>query len=141
MNEQQQQIVDTARSMIGARWRHRGRKAWAVDCIGIMVLSMESAGIKMRDRTDYGREPWNDGLQREMLEHFGEPVSDDWQAGDVAIVKWANMPAPSHVAIIADYPHGGLSLIHAHSSWGVAEHRLDEDWAAMIVEVYRPWAA
>lgn len=140
MNDQQRQIVDTARSLIGAKWRHRGRKPWAVDCIGIMVLSMEAAGIKMRDRTDYGREPWNDGLQREMQEHFGDRV-DDMQPGDVVLVQWPNMPAPSHVAIVADYHHGGLSLIHAHSNWGVAEHRLDDDWLKLITEVYRPWAA
>lgn len=105
--------------------------------MGVMVLSMEHAGIEMRDRTDYGREPWNAGLQRELKEHFGGPV-DDMQAGDVAVIQWRNMPGPSHVALIADYPHGGLSLIHAHSTWGVAEHRLDDDWLELIVEVYRP---
>lgn len=138
MTEKQRIIVDTARSLIGAKWRHRGRKTWAVDCIGIMVLSMQAAGIEMRDRTDYGREPWNDGLQREMRDHFGEPVTGEWQPGDVAVIKWPNMPGPSHVAIISNYAHGGLSLIHAHSEWGVAEHRLDDDWRNLIVEVYRP---
>jgi len=138
MTEKQQKILEKARSMIGAKWRHRGRKEWAVDCIGIMVLSMQHAGIEMRDRTNYGREPWNDGLQKEMEDHFGEAISGEWLPGDVVIMQWPNMPAPSHVAILGDYVHGGLSLIHAHSTWNVAEHRLDDKWRKLIVGVYRP---
>lgn len=133
-------IVDTARGFIGSRWRHRGRKPWAVDCIGVLVAAVEAGGIKMHDRTDYGREPWNDGLRQEMQRHFGRPV-DDMQPGDVVLVTWPNTPEPSHVGIVADYCHGGLSLIHAHSTWGVAEHRIDDYWRGVITEVYRPWAA
>lgn len=92
----------------------------------------------MRDRRDYGREPWKDGLQREMREHFGDPVSD-WQPGDVALLRFDNQPGPGHVGIIGDYLHGGLSLIHSYSLVAVCEHQLDANWRARIIEVYRPW--
>lgn len=130
--------VAHARSCVGTKWRHRGRKPWAVDCVGLLVLSVAAGGIVMRDRIDYGRDPWNEGLEREMQSHFGDPV-DDIRVGDVVLIRWKGKPAPSHVGIIGDYCHGGLSIIHAHNDFGVAEHRLDEGWRSMIVSAYRPW--
>lgn len=133
-----QLCVAHARAYVGTKWRHRGRKPWAIDCIGVLVLSVAAGGVMMRDRRDYGREPWNDGLQRELEEHFGAPV-EGMQPGDVVLIKWPEAPGPSHVGIIADYCHGGLSIVHAHNDFGVAEHRLDDKWLGMIVAAYRPW--
>ena len=33
-------VVAHARSMIGVPWRHQGRKPWAVDCLGLVELSL-----------------------------------------------------------------------------------------------------
>ena len=128
-----------ARSLLGTRWRHRGRTAHGIDCIGLVVLSVAAGGVRMQDRLDYGRTPWRDGLREEMQAHFGEPV-DDWQPGDVALMRWDHSPEPAHVGLLADYPHGGLSLIHSYSLVAVTEHRLDEMWRGRIVAVYRPWS-
>jgi len=130
--------ISHARSMINVKWRHRGRKPWAVDCLGLIALSLPVAGIEINDRVDYGRDPWNAGLQRELREHFGDPVTD-WKKGDIALMQWPNTQGPSHVGFIADYIHGGLSLIHSYSLQSVIEHRIDEKWMSLIVEVYRPW--
>lgn len=130
-------IVAEARKYIGVKWRHRGRKPWAVDCIGLVVLSVRAAGIEMRDRTDYGREPWKDGLRREMVDHFGAPVSA-WQPGDIAVMRWEQHTEPGHVGILTDYANGGLGLVHSFSRIAVTEHRLDEAWRSLILEVYRP---
>ncbi len=135
-----EQAVAEARSYKGVPWRHRGRSRRGIDCIGLVVLALAAGGFMMRDRTNYGREPWRDGLQREMREHFGEPVSD-WQPGDVALMRWDNTPEPSHVALIGAHPLGGLSLIHSysHATGGVCENGIDAVWQKRIVEVYRPW--
>lgn len=130
--------VAEARKHLGVKWRHRGRKPWAVDCIGLVVLAVAAGGIQMRDRLDYGREPWKDGLQRELAEHFGEPVTD-MQPGDVVLMKWEQNPEPAHVGIIGNHPDGGLSLIHSYSMTAVCEHGIDPIWLSRIVEVYRPW--
>ena len=127
-----------ARSLIGAEWRHRGRKPWAVDCIGVIVLSMQHVGYPVVDRTNYSRYPWNDGLQRELRDQFG-PVVTDLQVGDIVLMQWHNADGPCHVGFVADYVHGGLSIIHSYSSQAVIEHRLDDHWKSLIVEVYRPW--
>ena len=127
-----------ARSMIGVKWRHRGRKPWAVDCLGLIVLSLESVGYSVCDKSNYSREPWNDGLRKALHGHFGDPVSD-MKPGDIFLMQWPNSGGPCHVGFIADYIHGGLSVIHSYSMQSVIEHRLDEKWKSLIVEVYRPW--
>lgn len=133
-------FVDHARTLLGARWRHRGRKRWAVDCIGLLVLAGDAADLKwdvIRIEKRYGREPWDDRLRKELRLRFGEPVKD-WQLGDIALIRW-NQGEPSHVAIIGDHPDGGLSMIHAHNVHGVVEHSLTGRYLSSIVEVYRPW--
>lgn len=131
-------FVAAARSLKGARWRHRGRKPWAVDCLGLLVLAGREAGLRVSDETRYGREPWDDQLQAGLRAHCGEPVAE-WRAGDVALIRWRN-EEPSHVGILADHPKGGLSIIHAHNVRGVIEHRLTGSHVEKcIVEVYRPW--
>jgi len=138
MSDVVDRYIDFARSMIGAKWRHRGRKPWAVDCLGLVVLSLKSENIYIRDRTNYSRDPWNEGLRSELNEHYGDPVSE-WKKGDIALMKWDGMTEPSHVGFIGDYIHGGLSLIHSFSQTNVIEHRIDELWMSRIVECYRPW--
>lgn len=128
--------IAEARSFLGCKWRHRGRSRFGIDCIGLLVAAMEAGGHPMRDRRDYGREPWKDGLEKEMRDHFGEPVSDP-QPGDVVLMRWDDSKEPSHVGILSDGPNG-LRLIHAYSMICVTEHDLDAQWWARIMMVFRP---
>lgn len=138
-----EKVVEHARSMLGVRWRHQGRKPWAVDCAGLVVLSFGAAGWPETNRSpaNYGREPWDDMLRRTLVEFFGSPTSGEYQQGDVALYRFGKSQ-PSHVGIIANHPSGGLSLIHASNLEGVVEVSLTFDLASNIVEVYRPdWRA
>lgn len=139
MTPERRAMVDYARSLIGAKWRHRGRTPWAVDCIGIVVLSMQAAGAAVEDRQDYGRQPWMEGLQHGLQARFGAPMLlSQAQPGDIALFAWPGKE-PSHVGILADYAHGGLSVIHSMQLKNVAEHRLDDSWRRLLVEVYPTW--
>lgn len=131
-------FVAAARALIGTKWRHRGRKPWAVDCLGLLVLSAQAAGRQLQDESFYGRDPWDDRLRMRIREEFGAPVAENWRSGDVALIRWRGAE-PSHVAILADHPDGGLSMIHAHNLHGVVEHRLSGEYLAAVEEVYRPW--
>lgn len=132
-------FIEGARQLKGARWRHRGRKPWAVDCVGLVVLAGKHAGLNTGDESRYGREPWEDRLRDGLRDRFGGPVTD-WRAGDIALIRWRH-GEPSHLGIIADHPNGGLSLIHAHNLHGVVECSLSGPYRSCIVEVYRPWPA
>jgi hypothetical protein len=55
--------------------------------------------------------------------------------GDVVLMRFSNHP--QHLAIIGDYAHGGLSIIHAYApSRRVVEHALSDVWRALIVSAY-----
>lgn len=135
-----QAFITAARQLKGARWRHRGRQPWALDCVGLIVLAGKAAGACWKDQIGYGREPWEDRLRKACRENFGEPLAPDVPRlpGDVALFRWKKSE-PSHIAIIANHPDGGLSMIHAHNLHGVVECALSGEFARSVVEVYRPW--
>lgn len=126
-------FVQAARNLKGARWRHRGRKPWAVDCIGLVVLAARAAGLSLEDEM-YGRQHWNDRLRQGLRARFGDPVND-WLPGDIAVVHFRDR---DHVGILGDKPDG-LTLIHCLPDQGVLEHSIDERYRSLISEVFRPW--
>jgi hypothetical protein len=132
-------FVSEARKLKGARWRHRGRQPWAVDCVGLVVIAGTRSGMMLSDQIGYGREPWEDRLRKACRAHWGEPLpaTEPKRAGDIALLKWSKTE-PSHLAIIADHPDGGLSIIQAHNLHGVIECSLSGRYAECVVEVYRP---
>lgn len=134
-------MIEKARSLIGTKWRHLGRSDKGIDCLGLVILSLKAAGFEQKYDRKYGREPWKDGLRESLKDHFGEPIIgfENYKVGDIALLRWPNNEQPSHVGIIANYRYGGLSLIHSYSLISVTEHRIDNKWKNMIVEVYRPW--
>jgi hypothetical protein len=101
---------------------------------------MKAAGFEMRDRINYGREPWKDGLSIEMRAHFGTVV-DDMRPGDVVVMCADGQPEPGHVGLIANLGDR-LTLIHSYNACAsavVVEHGIDEHWLRRIVEIYRPF--
>jgi hypothetical protein len=136
-----EKFINAARRLKGARWRHRGRKPWAVDCVGLVVLAAKESGLGIRDTTSlYGREPWDDRLRQELRARFGDPVSET-EAGDITLIRWHH-GEPSHIAIVGDHPDGGLTLIHAHNLHGVVECSLSGNYLNCVIEAYRPqWSA
>lgn len=132
--------VVAARSYLGTRWRHRGRKPgqW-LDCLGMLACGFLEAGRPIQDRDDYGREPEKDQLRQALVAEFG-PALPKSQAreGDVALLRGHIYPL--HVGLITNF-RGGLGLLHA-SNWPgvgkVVEHALAGHWADRLIEVYRP---
>lgn len=134
-------FIASTRSMVGTRFKHRGRSPQGVDCVGLVALGLASVGREVQDRADYSRNPVNDGLREVCRAHFGDPV-DELQAGDVVLMAWYDdlrNPEPNHVAIAFDHPNGGLALVHAlRQNQRVIAHGLTDFHAERIVEVYRP---
>jgi len=71
-------VIQAARQMLGAKWRHEGRTRFGVDCIGLVLLSLVLAGWRPRDarsayRMVYPRVADDDTLQS-ILATEGEAV-------------------------------------------------------------------
>ena len=136
------EFAAAARARVGVKFRHQGRRATYLDCIGLMVVALADVGTVCDDRRAYGRDPQRDDLRTALRQHFGPPVAiapdlSAIQAGDIALMAWHLRP--QHVAVFADYAHGGLSLIHADAQFGeVVEHSFAAPWIDRVREVYRP---
>lgn len=132
-------FVEEARKLKGAKWRHRGRKPWAVDCVGLIAVAGRNSGLNTYDEKGYGREPWDDRLRKGCRARWGDPLPPEQaRPGDIAVIRWGR-GEPSHLAIVGDHPDGGLTLIHSHTLHGVIENSLSDYYKDVIVEVYRPW--
>lgn len=108
-----------------------------MDCVGLLILSAQRAGLDIEDEINYGREPWDDQLRRELVKRFGPPAPSPPHVGDVALIRW-HRGEPSHIALIGNHPDGGLTLIHAHSLHGVVECSLASPFLECVLESYRP---
>lgn len=122
-------LVTAARSVLGTPYRHQGRvagRSGGVDCIGVPVLVAWATGLRGREWnvTGYRRLPDGHSLLRQLRAEMGTEIpAQQVRPGDVIVLDWGQFP--HHVAIVGDYAHGGLSMIHADNVRGeVIEHRL-----------------
>jgi len=131
-------FIAEARSYLDVRFRHQGRSRHGVDCAGLLLVSMAAIGRPIVDLDAYGREPLGDGLRGMLVANLGEPIAKEtMQPGDVALMRFRG--EPSHVGLLTAYPYGGLALLHTFAQVKkVVEHRLDEEWAGYVIEVFRP---
>lgn len=134
-----QDIVALARETIGTPYQHQGRVGGlALDCAGVPVHVAKRLGIPLTDWTRYGRLPVPNEMRAALDAHLVRVSKRDMRAGDVAWLRFQQ--EPQHLGIVADYPLGGLSLIHAYNRAGlsrVVEHRIDTAWLARVVAVWR----
>lgn len=133
------QIVAIARSTIGTPWVHQQRiSGLALDCAGVPVYVASRIGIPFEDVTGYGRLPMPNEMRVALDRNLIRVAKRNMQIGDVAWIRFE--AEPQHFAILGDYVHGGFSIIHAYNGAGlnrVVEHRLDDQWLARIVGVWR----
>lgn len=140
-------LYESARKYLGVKWKHLGRSSRGLDCAGLPIVAYKDLGIELDAPTRYGRDPFQDGLIKAVIEATGEPVwkgdkgrclFEHMQPGDIVLMAPASKPR--HLAIVGDDAMYGLSLIHADGSPGVGrvvEHGLNDYYRKMIVSVFR----
>ena len=130
-------IVVEARSWLDTKFQHQARiKGVACDCAGLVIGVCKALGLTDFDKADYSRIP--DGVMlKATCDAEMTPITiDAIQPGDVLLFRFDGHP--QHLAIVGDYAHGGLSIIHAYSlARKVTEHRLDDVWRSRIVAAYK----
>jgi hypothetical protein len=92
--------------------------------------------VGYEDVAGYARQPdgrtFQDGCARYL-----QPI-EPLQALPGDVVSIAFRQRPMHLGFLADYEHGGLSIIHAlMAARKVVEHRLDDEWLARVVGWHR----
>jgi cell wall-associated NlpC family hydrolase len=110
-------IVAFARGCIGTPFLHRGRlPGVGIDCLGIVICAARAFGLVASD-FDVGPYPQvPDGVEfMKGANQYMTRVSKEYmQPGDVLLMITYRFP--QHMGILADYRHGGFSLIHAANS-------------------------
>ena len=133
-------IIDAARSYLGVPFKHQGRSALGLDCLGLLVCVARDCGLcyagkplSDADRTDYGHLPNSERLYlglSSVLKRSSFPV-----AGGIVLLSVDKVAR--HLGIVAIYPGGGLSLIHAYApARRVVEHRMDNEWQQRIYQCF-----
>jgi NlpC/P60 family putative phage cell wall peptidase len=138
------QIVAEARSWIGTRYQHQmSTKGVATDCIGLVRGVCVNTGLLPAAQVDemlapfkgYGKQP--SGELKEAMDAHAIPITkQEARPGDVALMVFGG--DPTHVAILANYVYGGLSIIHSYLlARKVVESNLDKDFESKIMAYYR----
>lgn len=133
-------VFANANAMLGTPYKHKGRKAKGIDCIGFLFLIFQSVREIPPTRLDYGRTPHNGKLRAGLIDYLGEPVTGPMCAGDVVTMRWTD--DAHHVGLIVPHPQREFGLIHAdnRASGGprVVGHGIDKHWQNRIIEWWRP---
>jgi cell wall-associated NlpC family hydrolase len=147
-------IITEARGWLGTRFAHQGRlkktpqHRGGVDCLGLLVGVADALDIYGHDRDTgapvrlasldslaYGHQPDGAVLQARLEQWLTNVRLEDMQPADVLLCRFDR--TPQHVALVTDYAHGGLGIIHAHAqARGVVEHALDAMWRGRVVAAY-----
>ena len=126
-----------ALNYVGVPFKHRGRTAAGMDCVGLIIRAAMDCGYEGYEEFPYGREPRNSILEGVLEKHFGSRMARQPMENDVVLMKLKYSSEPSHVGIIIMHPEGGLGMVHAYGEIGrVVLQRLTPDMIKRIVGVY-----
>jgi len=132
-------VIEEARSYLGTTWVHQGRSRRGVDCVGFLLLSFMTSGIKLNDSRGYARKP--DGIMlKKMMDgqkSFMTVGKNDIKAGDVLLFRIRH--DPQHVGLVVPSKTAKFGMIHSYNGGEkkVVEHDLADYWIKKIVAVYR----
>lgn len=106
-------VLDEARALVGVPWRHMGRSAAGVDCIGLVWLAANRAGVLLPEPPPYAREPQDQALREALHRHLVPVVLSDARDGDVLLFNLGLYAG--HVGLAGTHPAYGVpSVVHAH---------------------------
>lgn len=108
-------IVNYARTWIGAPWRHQGRGTGAsrgIDCAGLLLVVARHFGLPNGDLTGYRRDPGRKFI--ENIEKHTDPAGLVPVHGAIGIFN--DTVQPCHAGIFAVRPDGLVTVIHSEAS-------------------------
>jgi cell wall-associated NlpC family hydrolase len=134
--EARARFVEEARSFLGVPWKHLGRSRAGIDCVGLLMVAGERAGIVQKfEFTAYSRNPNGAGLLVEFDKYCNQKPLTEARPGDILITRDHSVAMPCHCGII-DRRFDELRLIHAYArARRVVESRL-EDFKQLAIRLY-----
>lgn len=146
MAASRQAVVAEARTWLGTPFAHQQMcKGAGVDCgmlvggvaMGAGVISREFWQQRFATFQGYANMPANGMLERICRSFMAIKPLAEMDLGDVLLMRFVR--EPHHLAIVADHPNGGLSIIHAlagPTAGEVVEHALDAKWRSRVLACF-----
>lgn len=127
-------IAAAADSMVGVPFKHAGRNPKVgLDCVGVVLCSVWSAGCDLPDCIGYGPLPRHEVVLAELDKRAKRLHMDDAQPGDVLLFEYRR-EMPMHFAVLLSNNY----IVHAHGATGkVVKHRLSPAWAMRLHSIWR----
>lgn len=126
-------------SWVGTPFRWQGRtKGDGADCWGLIVASCHNCGYipTSWDVRNYNRRTDLTALQNQHLpQWFTEVSRETMQAGDIVTIHKG--AGTMHMGVLYNHEHGGLGIVHSEDWRRIVMHRLTDDHAQMIAQVWR----
>lgn len=137
ISDTRSRIVEEARKFLGTKWKHMGRTATGIDCVGLVISVGKNLGLhEYPDDVPYTRQSVGSDLIRPFAE-YGERVTNlmDLKDGDILIMK--DVFFPHHVAFMAS--NGAMkTIIHACVHRGkVVEDTFTEDFRKKVMTAFK----
>lgn len=136
------QMAFQARTWLETPFVHQGRsKHTGCDCLGLLIgvatelqlYSRQGMPLSACDNNTYGMATESYQLYQQLSTHLYQSSVPD--SGKVLLFNIAGNA--SHLAILAPYAYGGLSMIHAYSvAEKVVEHRFDNKWQRRVAGIW-----
>ena len=132
MTSKNEQMIEAARACLHTPFHHQGRAPGVgLDCIGLVIVALRSAGRYVQDRTDYSRRPDGKSLVA-ALEAHGAQRAEAIEPGDVLLFRYDRQP--QHVALAT----GPGTMIHSFAPAGkVVETAIGDYWRRRLTGIYR----
>lgn len=127
-------IAAAADAMVGVPFKHQGRNPHAgVDCAGLVLCSVWSAGCELPDCIGYGPQPQAHVLLAELQQRARRIHRDDAEPGDILLFQY-RVEMPMHFAVLLANNY----VVHAHGQTGkVIKHRLTAARAERLHSIWR----
>lgn len=128
-------IADAARKYLGVRWVHQGRsRVRGLDCLGLVVVTMQDLGLEVEDCTAYRRLPDDKKLLRMVDAQMDKVALEDMLPGDVLLMHFKDrLRSPYHFAILDEDGY----MIHGYAPARQVVRVPVADWIENIHSVYR----
>lgn len=137
MHAKGQDIVATANSLLGVKYRHQGRNLAGLDCVGVPIYIGAALGIKEWDTTSYSSRPNIKEFLRLIRDTGSTEVPLAQMAnGDMLQMNYHGWPV--HVGIYEKDEKGNEYIIHAFARHRcVTRDPLTVEQKAKIKSVWR----
>jgi cell wall-associated NlpC family hydrolase len=106
-------LVEQARTWEHVPYKDKGRDRFGIDCIGVLLLSAQDAGLSDYETLDYPRRPVPQDFLRGMRNKLGRIQKAEAGHGDILVFREPRHPC--HVGILDMDPNSTLYVIHAYA--------------------------